>query len=151
VYYQLDTLRRCMPASITKALKELPIALDDTYERALQGIPKEKWYHAQQLFQCLVAAGRPLSVEELAEAFAIEFDADAAPSHMEDWRLEKPEEALLSTCSTLIAITDNAGSKIVQFSHFSVKDYLTSDRLRDATAEDVRKYYIHTHAAYAVL
>jgi hypothetical protein len=39
---------------------QLPTALDETYERALQGIPKEKRKHAHLLFQCLVIAFRPL-------------------------------------------------------------------------------------------
>ena len=67
VFCQLDTLRRCMPSSIRRALNELPISLDDMYERMLQGIPKEKFEHASRLFQCMVAAVRPLRVEELAE------------------------------------------------------------------------------------
>ncbi|KAH9992931.1 hypothetical protein BJV77DRAFT_410664 [Russula vinacea] len=62
VYCQLDTLRRCMPSSILKALNELPTTLDETYERALEGIPKEKRQHAHRLFQCLVVAIRPLRV-----------------------------------------------------------------------------------------
>src|SRR5580692_401564 len=91
VYCQLDTLRRCMPSSIRKALDELPTTLDDTYERVLQEIPKEKRQHAHRLFQCLIAAIRPLRVEELAEIFAIEFDADALPNLMEGWRPEHAE------------------------------------------------------------
>jgi hypothetical protein len=119
VYCQLDTLRRCFPSSIRKTLKELPETLDETYERTLEEIPKEKTKHAHRLFQCLVAAIRPLYVEELAEIFAIEFDQDAARNLMEGWRPENPEEAVLSACSTLITVIDNdKGSKIVQFSHF---------------------------------
>jgi len=90
-----------------KALNELPETLDDTYERALLEIPKEKWHHAHRLFQCLVAAIRPLRVEELAEIFAIEFHADAAPNLMEGWRPENAEDAVLSTCSTLFTIVEN--------------------------------------------
>ena len=67
VFCQLDTLRRCLASSIRKALNELPNTLDDTYERALQEIPKEKQRHAHRLFLCLVAAIRPLRVDELAE------------------------------------------------------------------------------------
>ena len=95
VFCQLDTLRRCIPSSIRTVLDELPTTLDDTYERALQGIPKEKRQHAHRLFQCLVAAIRPLRVEELAEIFTIKFDADSVPSLMEGWRPESPEEAVL--------------------------------------------------------
>jgi hypothetical protein len=75
-----------MPSSIRKALNELPTTLDETYQRTLQGIPKEKRQHAHRLFQCLVVAIRPLRVEELAELFAIEFDRDAGPNLKEGWR-----------------------------------------------------------------
>ena len=151
VFCQLDTLRRCMASSIRKALNELPTTLDDTYERALQEISKEKWQHAHRLFQCLVAAIRPLRVEELAEIFAIRFDADGSPGLMEGWRPENPEEALLSACSTLIAIVENEGSKIVQFSHFSVKEFLTSDRLQTSEVGNICNYHIPLDAAHTIL
>ncbi len=89
-----------MLSSILKALNELPTTLDNTYERALEAIPKENRQHAHRPFQCLVAAIRPLRVEELAEIFAIDFDTDTAPNLMEGWRPENPEDALLFACST---------------------------------------------------
>ena len=140
-----------MPSSIRKALDELPTTLDETYERALQGIPKEKRQHAHHLFQCLVVAIRPLRVEEMAELFAIEFDQDSGPSLNEGWRPENAENALLSACSTLITVIENNGSKIVQFSHFSVREYLTSRRLRSSEIGNVRHYYIPLDAAHTVL
>ena len=151
VFCQLDTLRRCMPSSLRKALNELPSTLDDTYERALEGIPKEKRQHAHRLFQCLVAAVRPLRVEELGEIFAIEFDAEVGLILSEDWRPEKPEEAVLSACSTLIAIIEAEDSKIVQFSHFSVKEFLTSGRLLTSEVGSIRHYHIPLDAAHTVL
>ena len=151
VYCQLDTLRRCMPSSIRKALNELPITLDDTYERILQGIPKEKFQHARRLFQCIVAAIRPLQVEELAEIFAIEFSPNEATNFVEGWRPEDPEEAVLSACSSLIAVINDKGSKIVQFSHFSVKEYLTSDRLQTSDIGHLCDYYIPLEPAHALL
>lgn len=150
-FCQLDTIRRCMPSSIRKALDELPVTLDDTYERALEGIPKEKWQHAHRLFQCLIAAIRPLRVEELGEIFAIEFDPDAAPRVIEDFRPENPEEAVLSTCSTLIAVINDRGSKKVQFSHFSVREFLTSDRLWNSEIRTIRRHYISLDAAHTIL
>ncbi|KAI0285510.1 hypothetical protein BC826DRAFT_1109310 [Russula brevipes] len=151
VFCQLDTLRRRMPSSIRKALDELPTTLDDTYKQMLQGIPKEQKQHAYHLFQCLVVAARPLCVEELAEIFAIDFDTDVAPSLKEGWRPEDPEEAVLSACSTLIAIIEDKDSKIVQFSHFSVKEFLTSDRLRTSAFGDICHYFIPLDAAHTVL
>jgi hypothetical protein len=151
VYCQLDTLRRCMPSSIRKALNELPITLDDTYERILQGIPKEKFQHARRLFQCIVAAIRPLRVEELAEIFAIEFGPNEVTNLVEGWRPENPEEAVHSACSSLIAIIDDQGSRIVQFSHFSVKEYLTSDRLQTSDIGHVCDYYVPLEPAHTLL
>ena len=140
-----------MPSSILKALNELPTTLDETYERALEGIPKEKRQHAHRLFQCLVVAIRPFRVEELAELFAIEFDQDAGHNLKEGWRPENAEDAVLSACSTLIAVIESKGSKVVQFSHFSVKEYLTSDRLRTSEMGNVRHYYIPLDAAHTIL
>ena len=140
-----------MPSSIRKALDELPVTLDDTYERALQGIPKEKWQHAHRLFQCLIEAFRPLDVRELAEIFAIEFDSDAAPRVVEGFRPENAEEAVLSACSTIISVINHAGSRIVQFSHFSVKEYFTSDRLLTSEVGSIRRHYIPLDAAHTIL
>jgi hypothetical protein len=140
-----------MPSSIRKVLNELPTTLDDTYERALEGIPKEKSQHAHHLFQCLVGAIRPLRAEELAEIFAIDFDGDAMSNFMDGWRPENAEEAVLSACSTLISVVEDKGSKIVQFSHFSVKEFLTSDRLRTSEVGDIRHYHVSLDAAHTIL
>ena len=138
-----------MPSGIQKVLDELPITLDGTYERILQGVPKEKSQHATRLFQCMVAARRPLRVEELAEIFAIDFGPTIA-NLMEGWRPEISEEAVLSTCSALITIIDDEGSKIVQFSHFSVKEFLTSDRLQMSDVGNICQYYIPLELAHTI-
>ena len=154
MYCQLDNLRRCMPSSIRKALDELPDTLDDTYERILQSIPKQKWQHAQRLFQCIVAAIRPLRVEELAEIFAIGSGANVSLNLVEDWRPPNAEEAVLSACSSLITIiidSDDSDAKIVQFSHFSVKEYLTSDRLETSNVVNIRQFYIPLEPAHTTL
>ena len=151
VYCQLDNLRRCMPSSIRKALDELPVTLDDTYERILQNIPKQKWQHAHRLFQCMIVARLPLRVEELAEMFAIGFGPNSTPNLVEEWRPENAEEAVFSACSTLITIIDNRGSKRVQFSHFSVKEYLTSDRLQTSDITNIRQFYISLEPAHTIL
>ena len=140
-----------MPSSIRKALNELPATLYDTYERALEGIPNEKRQHAHRLFLCLIGALRPLRAEELAELFAIDFEQDSISNFMEGWRPENPEEAVLSTCSTLISIINDEGGRIVQFSHFSVKEFLISDRLRTSEVGNIRDYYIPLNAAHITL
>ena len=105
----------------------------------------------------MVAAIRPLRVEELAEVFAIEFGANNVPNLVVDWRPGYPEEAVLSTCSTFITIIDgdvrvnDEGSKFVQFSHFSVKEFLTSDRLQVSKVGNIQQYHIHLEQAHTIL
>ena len=139
-------------------LNDLPKTLDETYGRSLLGIDEEKREYAQRLFQCLTASIRPLRVEELAEIFAVRFDKAEHPTFNAYWRPENAEEAVISACSSLISIVNREGSQVVQFSHFSVKEFLTSERL--ATAEERLSYYhilpepahaILAHAALSVL
>jgi len=137
---------------ISSTLDELPETLDETYERILQGIPKKMWKDAHCILQWLTVSSRPLRVEELAEVFAINFDEEMSgiPSFDPSWRDPNAETAILSACSTLVAIVDDARrGKIVQFSHFSVKEYLASDRI--ANAEHVSRFHIHPKPAHTLL
>ena len=132
VFCQLEALRHCFPSNLRQFLNKLPDTLDETYERMLRGINKARADDAYRLLQCLTVAVRPLSVEELAEILAFDFqtsNSEGVPALKEDWRWDNQEEAVLSTCSSLISIVNNGGSRVVQFSHFSVKEYLTSPRL----------------------
>ena len=126
---QLETLKHCFPSAIRRALDHLPKGLDETYDRILKGIPQEKQDYAQCLLKCVAVSIRPLRVEELADVLAIEFEAESFPQYHLDWRPENAEEEVLSVCSSLITIVDMDGLQVVRFSHFSVKEYLTSERL----------------------
>jgi ankyrin repeat protein len=127
--------------------------LDETYERVLREINKANREHARRLLQCLTVALRPLRVEELAEVLAIDFNALAhggIPQLNPNWRWADNHQAVLSTCSSLIAIVDHGRSKVVQFSHFSVKEYLTSDRLA-YSSRDVSRYHVLLEPAHTIL
>ena len=90
-----------------RTLDELPKSLDETYERILKEIKKPNERLVQRVLQCLVVAVRPLRVEELAEVLAVDFDdAEGIPRLKPDWRWEEQELALLSACSSLIAIVE---------------------------------------------
>ena len=153
MYCQLEALRHCLPPSVRGILEALPDTLDETYERVLREINKANREHARRLLQCLTVALRPLRVEELAEVLAIDFDAPAhggVPQLNPNWRWADHHQAVLSTCSSLIAIVDDGRSKVVQFSHFSVKEYLTSDRLAHSSG-DVSRYHIDLESAHTIL
>ena len=145
----------CFPARIRRALAELPETLDETYERTLRRINKANWDIAHRMFQFVSVASRPLRVKELAELLAFDFEAGSIPDFYEDWRVEDPADAVLSTCSTLLAIVDDKASPVIQFSHFSVKEFLTSTRFAEAT-DAVSRFQVsmtpaHTLVAQACL
>jgi ankyrin repeat protein len=150
VVCQVDRLCRTFAASIRSVLQDLPESLDKTYEQTLLGIDKEKRGYAQRLFRCLTVSIRPLRVEELAEIFAVQFGASATPIFNPDWRPENAEEAVMSACSSLIAVVDKEGHQIVQFSHFSVEEFLTSERLAMAD-ERLSFYHILAEPAHTTL
>ena len=146
----MEVLRHCFPSSVRRILEELPESLDDTYERILREIRKPNQGHAHRLLQCLVAAARPLRVKELAEFLAFDFSAEGIPKLNLGWRWEDKEEAVMSACSSLVMIVKDGDSKIVQFSHFSVKEFLTASRLTDPI-RDVSRYHIRLEAAHTIL
>ena len=133
-FCQLERLRHCLRPRIRQALDELPETLDETYERTLLDIGRDNWEYAHRLFQCIIVACRPLGVEELAEFLAFESGEGGRLTFQEDWRPEDPRDTVLSTCSSLITVVNVEGSTVIQFSHFSVKEYLTSTRIAEGSA-----------------
>ena len=143
-------MRGCYPQGLRCALDQLPETLDATYERTLLSIEKAKQRYACYLFQCLAVSIRPLRVEELAEILAVLLDTGADSEYHVDWRPEDAQQAVLSTCSSLITVVNVGSSSVVQFSHFSVKEFLTSSRLANA-GEHLSRYHILPHSAHAIL
>ncbi|KAF8463735.1 hypothetical protein DFH94DRAFT_606114, partial [Russula ochroleuca] len=151
IFCQLEILRHCLPSSVWHFLEELPESLDKTYERVLREIKKPNQDHARHLLQCLIVAIWPLHVEELAEVLAIDFDnAEGIPKLNPNWRWENQEQALLTSCSSLIAIVVTGSSRVVQFLHFSVKEYLTSAHLA-TSSQDVSHYHIVLGTTHTIL
>ena len=161
MYCQVSYLCDCLPGRIRQALAELPETLDETYRRTLREIKKVNWDFAHRLLQCVAVAVRPLLVEELADFLAFDFEATPIPKFHEDWRLEDPIDAVLSTCPSLLVIADATNedrynyhyhwrhsSKIIQFSHYSVKEYLTSARMAEASDNISRRFHIPMTSAH---
>ncbi|KAI9436032.1 hypothetical protein H4582DRAFT_2130269 [Lactarius indigo] len=154
VFCQLEVLRNCLPQNVQRVLRELPKSLDETYERILREIGKVNPDQAYRLLQCLAVATRPLRVDELAEVLALDFDGaqGGIPVLNSDWRWDDEQQGVLSTCSSLIVVVDDASSKtrVVQFAHFSVKEFLTSDRLANMAA-DISRFHIRLEPAHTVI
>ena len=122
----------------------------------MEDIGDQNWECAHRLFQCVAAASRPLRVEELAEFLAFDFGTSSIPTFLADWRPEDPENAVMSMCSSLLAVVNVDGSPVIQcspviqFAHFSVKEYLTSPRL-PKSKDIISRFHIHTTAAHTVV
>ena len=135
-------------------MDELPETLDETYERILLGIDKEKRKHAIRLLQCLTFSRRPLLVNELAEVLATRVDAGQIPRLDKEKRSIKPDEDVLLAGSTLITTIKpgvHSNTRVVQFSHYSVVEFLTSKRLASSNKEGLPQYYISPESAHTTL
>ena len=130
--------------------------MDETYERALRAINEKEREYAYRIFQFLTVSARRLRVEELVEIFAIEVGAESSviPEFNAHWRSKDAEEAVLLTCSNLVAVVEDHGERTAQFSHPSVQQFLTSDCI--ANYKDVSDFQVllepaHTFVARACL
>ena len=153
MFCQLMMLRHARKPNVQAILGKLPKTLDETYERVLKNIDENNREHARRLLHCLAVAVRPLRVQELAEI--LNFDFDVAQEGIPEFhpspnqQLKDQEDDLLSICSSLITIVDKSGSRVVQFSHMSVKDFLTSNHLATST-EDLITYQILPERAHTI-
>lgn len=137
---QLDAIQACMKLGLLrKALRTLPRTLDETYARILARIPHEHVEDARRILFCLVCAFCPLSIEEIAETLAVVIEGDTY--YDIESRLQDPRD-ILTICSGLVSTNDFerrirvSGSRTklkgLRFSHFSIKEYLMSDRIAAA-------------------
>ncbi|KAH9037511.1 hypothetical protein EDB85DRAFT_609212 [Lactarius pseudohatsudake] len=149
VFCQLEVLRHCVPTNLRRVLEQLPKSLDETYERILKAINDTNREQAYRLLQYLTVAIRPLRVEELAELLATDPNVGGIPKLNANWRWED-QEAVLSACAGLVSVIIENGSRVVQFSHSSVKDFLTSSRLA-SSPQDVSRFHIPFEAPHVML
>jgi hypothetical protein len=90
------------------------------------------------MLQWLTFSERPLTVEEIAEVVAIDVTRD--PAFDSDEILEDPLEAL-NICSSLVVVTAREATnsepvrRIIGLAHYSVQEYLVSDRIRQGEAK----------------
>jgi ankyrin repeat domain-containing protein 50 len=136
VFCQLDALKKCIkPGSIRKALQTLPKTLDDTYARILMNINEECRQEARRALLWLAFSERPLLLEEVAEAAVVDPDAAFDP----DERLPDPNY-VLEILGSLVTVSSKGvssdASREIRLAHFSVKEYLISERIRRGEASE---------------
>jgi ankyrin repeat protein len=153
---QLDTMKKCLtPAMVRAELKRMPETLDQTYDRILQSVPSLHESFVQSALHWLAFATRPLQLQELAEAAVLRPESG---SFEPDVCRLLDENLILELCGTLVTASiveyreygsddwlseklrirggfyspymNNNKFSIVSLSHYSVKEYIASQRLQ---------------------
>jgi hypothetical protein len=146
-FCQIQALECCYdPQSLCSTLDNLPDTLDETYARILESIPQNNKQDATTILRLLTWSERPLRLEEVVDAIAVQ--PDARPSFDPKNRMPEPRD-ILRICSSLVMLVqrplvghvdgltdvdgdENGGERIVKelrLAHFSVKEYLISGRI----------------------
>ncbi|KAI5247884.1 hypothetical protein E4T43_01777 [Aureobasidium subglaciale] len=117
---------------IERQLRNLPKTLDGTYDRILDSMDETERCEAERLLAIICFSRRPLTLHEVVDALAIDFqDPDGGPFDP-DYRVKDPM-AVLEYCPGLISLVqpnDFLFSVIpwlaptVVLAHFSVEQYL---------------------------
>ncbi|KAI0552688.1 hypothetical protein F4679DRAFT_571458 [Xylaria curta] len=140
---QLDELAECLgPPEVQEALSKLPKTLDETYARIIAKLPSQYLPIAIRLLQFLTYSKHPLSLEEAIDCIAV--DMKTKRFDLKD-RIPVPRE-ISRYCSSLVVIAERAGSwgeretiTEIRLSHYSVKEYLTSNRLDGYLSKDFQE------------
>jgi hypothetical protein len=112
----------------------------------LCSIDEEFAEYAVRVLRWLAFCGQPLSIEQISEVVAIDTERD--PPFDREEVLQDPLD-VLSICSSLVVITSpepdvsdslTAVSKVVTLAHYSVKEYLISEQIRQGRAA---RYSMH--------
>lgn len=133
VTQQFDSLRNLFSvALIREALRKLPEVLDETYERLFLGIDPKFQAQVASSLKWLAFSNRTLSIEQLAEVFTLHPEEDVgAVAPLESETLFEPQD-VLKYLSSLVVVYKN--SLFVRLAHFSIKEYLISDRITQGPA-----------------
>lgn len=126
VFCQLEALEKCATRKdLEKVLESLPQTLDETYEQILRNIAPENQKYVTSAIHWIAFSIRPLHLIELATAATIDPHTDL-PIHVDD---HIPPEWLFEILSGLVIMTEYRRDPAVGFAHFSVQEYLISDRI----------------------
>ncbi|KAK6356878.1 hypothetical protein TWF718_001218 [Orbilia javanica] len=172
---QLDVMKQCStPRMVRAELGRMPKTLDQTYDRILQSIPEMHKTFVESALRWLVFSERPLLLAELGEAAVI--DPSFGPFNADESRFLDPGK-ILELCGSLITIGQKkvptngfrgGGDWLLQkcrnesrystrdlplfttvsLSHYSVKEYLTAERLQTGT---LSRYFMEEKLSHRFL
>ncbi|KAF8196089.1 ectomycorrhiza-induced ankyrin-domain/NACHT-domain-containing protein [Pholiota molesta] len=144
VALQLMELKKCSNyRSVLNQLENLPKGLYETYDRILSKVDNEADRTDTRTFlQWLCFSVRPMSLAELAETIAMDFDMEDGPQYIPAHRYWDQRD-VLEKCAGLI--TESEGQ--VKLAHFSIKEYLLSKHLSEGVTSGFHLISIETSHA----
>ena len=124
---------------IKRNLTTLPIGLDGIYIRILEQIQRQRpkaVEDVKRVFQWLIGSFHPVSLEEIAEALAVQpgdvtLDQDGIANDVED---------IAQLCGSLVtvdrvgglAMSNTGKATSIAFAHMSIPEFLRSDRIKQS-------------------
>ncbi|KAK0262647.1 hypothetical protein LTS09_003361 [Friedmanniomyces endolithicus] len=163
---QLDSLANCVSGpQLIQALTTLPATLDGTYARILNQIPDEYRQDSIRLLQILTWSKRPLEIEELVDFLAVDLHSEPGFDVENRMPVPREIVRLCSSLVTIVEIRHHMEerdsvwaetssnseegkgkyeigaqgeqtTREMRLAHFSVKEYLISERLDE-------RYQVH--------
>ncbi|KAL2136905.1 hypothetical protein VTI74DRAFT_66 [Chaetomium olivicolor] len=150
---QFSALEACprSKSRLDALLRSLPRNLYETYERMLSNIDKESEADAIRMLTLLCTARRPLTVEELIDSIAVELGDN--PQFNEDSRLMNGADDIRRICPGFIELdlSPKNGGTTVRIAHYSVQEYLESDRIRSSATAQYAVDREHANNAVALI
>lgn len=145
---QLISLQACPDLlTLREALRSLPKTLDEIYSRVLCNIPDEYSDYAVSILRWLTYAKRPMRLAELGELIAVNLSGDL----WFDADIRFPDASdLLDILPGLLQVEVNESENpIVRLAHFSVKEYLISERIKSQKPQKFWLPKIQSHELIA--
>ncbi|KAK6844762.1 hypothetical protein PG995_014872 [Apiospora arundinis] len=175
---QIDSMKDCRDAAMARdRLKTMPTSLDEMYDRILDAIPAEKESVVKSALQWLAFSNRPMLLEELATAVVVRPSLQEHGQLLGSGRLSD-EQTIADLCGVLvkrstlvmtrrtpdwvrsIAEVESRGQGLgwpekrpeltkIALSHYSVKEYLVSERFRNGKMSRFAASVTEAHAFMA--
>ncbi|KAI0405415.1 hypothetical protein F4802DRAFT_597245 [Xylaria palmicola] len=120
----LSDLERTSKHRVRAKLRDLPSGLDAIYCRILQQIEQKE--DAKFILQCVIAARRPLTTDELAVAYVLEL-GDCEVNTVPPREVLEEANAVFRDCGPILYLDDQ--NNTVNLVHQSAKDYLVDTSL----------------------
>ena len=122
--------------AICTLIRRLPPELATLYDAIVRGTDRDDMAQALHLFQWICFAFRPLTLQELRDAIAL--DIHTSHASLQESRTfgqyaesdEEMERRVLSLSQGLVEVGVNGSKRIVQLVHQSVMDFLLQDGFR---------------------